>query len=129
MIGYVTLGSNDLERAAEFYDALLEPIGAKRFMEEDSFIAWSVSPTQPALSICRPWDGNEATPGNGTMVALQVDSEEMVRKLHTLALELGGRDEGAAGPRSDGFYAGYFRDLDGNKLNAFCITAGESSGQ
>ena len=129
MIGYVTLGTNDFDRAAKFYDALLGEIGAKRLMEMDTFIAWATSPSAPAVSIIKPFDGNAATVGNGVMVALAVDSPEKVQKLHAKALALGGKDEGAPGPRGDsGFYAGYFRDLDGNKLNAFCMTsAGQGS--
>jgi predicted lactoylglutathione lyase len=69
----------------------------------------------------KPYDGQPATRGNGTMVALAVGSREQVDRLYRLALELGGTDEGPAGPRGDGFYAGYFRDLDGNKLNVFCF--------
>jgi catechol 2,3-dioxygenase-like lactoylglutathione lyase family enzyme len=121
MIGYVTLGSNDVAKAADFYDQLLSIIGATRFMESEKFIAWSVSPKSPALSVTTPFDGNAATVGNGVMVALVVDSHEKVDALHAKALELGGADEGAPGPRGDGFYAAYFRDLDGNKLNAFCM--------
>lgn len=125
MIGYVTLGTNDLERAVAFYDALLAEVGARRFMEEESFVAWAVSPDKPALSVTRPYDGKAATAGNGTMVALAVDSPESVHRVYDKAIELGARDEGAAGPRFAGFYAGYFRDLDGNKLNVFCITPQE----
>ncbi|HMB56200.1 MAG TPA: VOC family protein [Arenimonas sp.] len=121
MIGYVTLGTNDFDRAAKFYDALLAEIGASRFMESDQFIAWAVSPTQPSLGIIKPHDGKAATIGNGVMVALVVDKPEKVDRLYKKALELGGTDEGPAGPRGDSFYAGYFRDLDGNKLNAFCM--------
>ena len=126
MIGYVTLGTNDMERAAAFYDQLLALLGAGRFMEEGSFVAWAVSPDKPAISITRPFDGNPATVGNGMMVALAVDSKEMVHKVYNKALELGGADEGPAGPRGDQFYAGYFRDLDGNKLNVFCLTSPEA---
>lgn len=126
MIGYVTLGTNDLPRAVAFYDELLAVMGAGRFMEfEDIFVAWAVSPEQPGISVTKPFDGEPATPGNGTMVALAVDSTEMVHRVYDKAIELGGSDEGPAGPRSDGFYAGYFRDLDGNKLNVFCLTADE----
>ena len=122
MIGYVTLGTDDIERAAAFYDELLREIGASRFMETDTFIAWAVSPGKPALSVTKPFDGNPATVGNGVMVALAVDSQEKVDEVHKRAMELGGKDEGAPGPRGDGgFNAGYFRDLDGNKLNAFCM--------
>jgi catechol 2,3-dioxygenase-like lactoylglutathione lyase family enzyme len=123
MIGYVTLGTNNHDAAAAFYDALLGELGAGRFMESDTFIAWGVSKDKPALSIIKPADGKAACVGNGTMVALVVDSTDKVNALHAKALELGGKDEGAPGPRGDsGFYAGYFRDLDDNKLNVFCMT-------
>jgi catechol 2,3-dioxygenase-like lactoylglutathione lyase family enzyme len=122
MIGYVTLGTNDIARAAKFYDELLGTIGAKRFMEMDGFIAWSVSPDRPAVSVIKPYDGNPATVGNGVMVALAMDSPEQVDAFYKKAIELGAKDEGPAGPRMEGFYAGYFRDPDGNKLNAFCLT-------
>jgi Glyoxalase/Bleomycin resistance protein/Dioxygenase superfamily len=120
MIGYVTLGTNQFDNAASFYDSLLAEIGANRFMESDRFIAWAVSPTQPSLGIIKPFDGQPATIGNGVMVSLIVDSTAKVDALYKKAIALGGTDEGAPGPRGDsGFYAGYFRDLDGNKLNAF----------
>ena len=113
MIGYVTLGTNNYEAAAKFYDELLGVIGASRFMESDRFIAWAVSPTQPSLGIIKPFDGQAATVGNGTMVALIVNSRDKVDAIHAKAVALGGKDEGPAGPRGDsGFYAGYFRDLD-----------------
>jgi catechol 2,3-dioxygenase-like lactoylglutathione lyase family enzyme len=122
MIGYVTLGTNDLPRAAKFYDALLAEMGGKRFMEDERFIAWSVSPGQPGLGISKPFDGKPATVGNGVMAALVVDSKEKVNRVYNKALELGGTDEGPVAARGDsGFYAGYFRDLDGNKLNVFCM--------
>jgi len=125
MIGYVTLGTNDLPRAAAFYDALLSGIGAGRFMDSDRFVAWAVAPDKPALGVILPYDGKAATVGNGTMVALVVDSNAKVDALHAKALALGGKDEGAPGPRGDsGFYAAYFRDLDGNKLNCYCWTQG-----
>ena len=122
MIGYITLGTNDFDRAAKFYDELLGTIGASRFMEMDNFIAWATEPTAPSIAIIKPFNQEAATVGNGVMVAIVLDSTEKVDALHAKALELGGTDEGAPGPRGDegGFYAGYFRDLDGNKLNAFC---------
>ena len=120
MIGYVTIGTNDLERAVAFYDELLGELGAARMMEEPgTFVAWAVAPDKPAISVTKPWDGNPATVGNGMMIALAADSKEMVHQVYDKALALGGMDEGAAGPRMAGFYAGYFRDLDGNKLNVF----------
>lgn len=121
MIGYVTLGSNDVPRAAKFYDELLELIGAGRFYEGENFVAWAAEPGAPGISVITPFDGNPASVGNGSMVAIAVDSSEKVQALHAKALELGGADEGAPGPRGNNFYAGYFRDLDGNKLNAFCM--------
>lgn len=121
MIGYVTLGTNDLQRAANFYDALLAELGAKRYMESDKFVAWAVRPDVPSLGVIKPFDGRAATAGNGTMVALAVDSTELVDRLHRKAMSLGGKDEGAPGSRGEGFYAGYFRDLDGNKLNVYCL--------
>ena len=96
MIGYVTLGTNDLARAATFYDALLGEMGAKRFMEDERFIAWSVSPTTPGLGLTKPYDGQPATVGNGVMVALVVDNPEKVDRLYNKALQLGGAP---AGPR------------------------------
>jgi catechol 2,3-dioxygenase-like lactoylglutathione lyase family enzyme len=122
MIGYVTVGSNDLPKAVAFYDVLMAELGAGRFMSEDTFVAWAVAPDQPGFSVTRPFDGNAATIGNGTMIALTVDSTDKVDTVYKKALELGGTDEGPPGKRMDGFYAGYFRDLDGNKLNVFCAT-------
>ena len=121
MIGYVTLGTNNFEKAAKFYDELLAVIGASRLMQSDTFVAWSTGPKSPAISILRPYDGKDATVGNGVMVAIAAGSAKTVDALHAKAIELGGADEGAAGPRGGNFYAGYFRDLDGNKLNAFCM--------
>jgi catechol 2,3-dioxygenase-like lactoylglutathione lyase family enzyme len=121
MIGYVTLGTNDLQRAAEYYDTLLGSLGAKRFMADDRFIAWTVAMDKPGISVTKPFDGKPATVGNGTMVALAVPTPADVDRLHGLAMSLGSTDEGAPGARGGGFYAGYFRDLDGNKLNVFCF--------
>lgn len=118
MIGYVTLGTNDINRAGRFYDELLKELNASRVMDTDRFIAWAVSPGAPMLSIIKPFDGKPACVGNGVMIALLVESEEMVRLIHKKAMELGAVNEGDPGPRG-GFYTGYFRDLDGNKLNAY----------
>jgi predicted lactoylglutathione lyase len=122
MIGYVTLGTNDLDRSAKFYDALLADLGGKRFMENDRLVAWSAGPDSPGIGVCKPFDGKAASIGNGMMVAIAVDSQEKVQALYNKALQLGGTDEGAPGTRFGTFYAAYFRDLDGNKLNAFCMS-------
>jgi len=119
MVGYVTLGTNDVPRAARFYDELLGLLGAKRLMEFGEFILWGTSLESGCLAITPPNDKNRATVGNGVMVALRAASKAQVDAIYKKALELGATDEGPAGPRGDGFYAGYFRDLDGNKLNAF----------
>ncbi len=125
MIGYVTVGSNDIERATGFYDELFATIGVGRFMESDTFVAWGSGPTAPGFSVTKPFDGNPATVGNGVMVAIAVDAPNSVDAMHAKALQLGGSDEGPPGLRTGDFYAAYFRDLDGNKLNAFCMVAGE----
>ncbi len=118
MVSYVTLGTNDFERAAKFYDALLADVGAKRLMENERIILWG-SPGAALLAVCKPFDGKAASVGNGVMVALTASSPEQVSAIYNKALELGGTDEGAPGPRGDGgMTIGYFRDLDGNKLNA-----------
>jgi catechol 2,3-dioxygenase-like lactoylglutathione lyase family enzyme len=125
MIGYVTLGTNDLPRAVAFYDALFGSVGIGRFMEEpDYFVAWAPAPNAPSVAVTRPFDKAAATVGNGVMVALYRDTRAEVDALYEKALKLGATSEGAPGPRGapeSGFYAGYFRDLDGNKLNAFCV--------
>jgi catechol 2,3-dioxygenase-like lactoylglutathione lyase family enzyme len=116
------LGSNDLPKALAFYDELMPVIGAGRVMGGEKFQVYGIG--APALGICMPFDGNPATPGNGTMIALAAASQDAVAALHAKALELGGTDEGAPGYRGgaeSGFYAAYFRDLDGNKLCAFKI--------
>lgn len=122
MIGYVTFGTNDLERARGFYDALLAVVGIGRIMEFPSGTVWGAAMDKPSLGILKPYNGEAATVGNGAMAALVFDSPEKVNAIYAKAIELGGKDEGPAGPRGDGgFYAGYFRDLDGNKLNAYCM--------
>ena len=119
MIGYVTPGTNDLTRAGAFYDALLGELGATRQLELPRAVFWAVGKGSPMLGAIAPFDGKPATVGNGTMAALAIDSHEKINALHAKALELGGADEGAPGERMPGFYAAYFRDLDGNKLAFF----------
>jgi catechol 2,3-dioxygenase-like lactoylglutathione lyase family enzyme len=124
MLAYVTLGTQDLDRASAFYDAVLAEIGAKRFMEEPGyFIAWGNSKDGAGLGITYPFDKQKASVGNGTMVALAAADRGQVDRLYARAIELGGTDEGAPGQRYPGFYAAYFRDLDGNKIN--CCYMGE----
>lgn len=121
MIGYVTLGTKDLAKAAAFYDAIAAELETPRMMEYETFIAWGKPDGAAGIGLTKPFDGNEATVGNGVMVALQAKDKEQVHRLHEIALANGGTCEGPPGPRGEGFYAGYFRDPDGNKLNAFVM--------
>ena len=121
MIGYVTLGTNDLARAAAFYDALAAEMGVGRMMQGDKFIAWGKMGGAPGIGVTLPFDGQPATAGNGVMVALDASDRAQVDRIYELALSAGGTDEGAPGERGGGFYAAYFRDPDGNKLNAFVM--------
>ena len=122
MIGYVTVGTNDMARAKAFYDALFAPLGGKRgFAIGERFVLYSVAKDKPGFALVTPYDGDAHHRGNGHMTALLAGSRENVDKLHALALELGGTDEGAPGDRGFGFYGGYFRDPDGNKLNFFSM--------
>ncbi len=131
MIGYSTLGTNDIARARTFYDALFEIVGAKRIMEfgDDlgGFTMWGTSWDKPGVAVTLPHDKQPATVGNGNMIALTVDQRAHVDALYAKALELGGTCEGPPGLRGDegpqAFYGAYFRDLDGNKLAAFRIGA------
>ena len=134
MIGYVTVGTADLDRAREYYDALFDSIGAKRLMQlEDQrgFTMYGVAMNRPAVVVTRPYNGEPMHPGNGNMVALVMDSTDKVDAFHARALELGGTDEGAPGYRGDpkfGYYFGYFRDLDGNKFAVFHIAPQTAGG-
>jgi predicted lactoylglutathione lyase len=126
MIGYVTVGSNDLEKARNFYDKLMPSIGASRIMEfGDNFTMYGTSMGEPGFAVCKPYDGNAATAGNGNMASIACDSRGKVDALYAKAMELGGKCEGPPGVRGEegdqAFYGAYFRDLDGNKLAAFCI--------
>ena len=123
MIGYTTLGTNELQKSAQFYDALFELYGAKRVLEDERMIGWARSPSDPVFSVITPFDEGRATVGNGVMIALSADSAEQVELLYQRALELGATDEGKPHDRGStmGFYGGYFRDPDGNKLVVYCL--------
>ena len=99
MIGYVTLGTNDREKGAKFYDALCGELGVGRMMEDDQFIAWGKPGGGAGIGLTRPFDGNAASVGNGVMVALEARDEDQVKRLHEIALANGGTDEGAPGER------------------------------
>lgn len=122
MIGYVTVGTNDLSRAAQFYDALAAEMGVGRMMEFENFIAWGTPGGGAGIAATRPYDGQPATVGNGVMIALEARDNAHVDRLYAIAIAHGGTCEGPPGPRGETFYAGYFRDPDGNKLNAFVMS-------
>jgi len=125
MIGYATLGTNDIDSALAFYDALLATAGGKRLMQmpdDRKLTFYGAGVGKPMLAIGKPYDGQYATAGNGTMVALSADTREQVDQVYAKAIDLGGTDDGAPGsrgPEQMGFYGAYFRDPDGNKLCVF----------
>ena len=124
----VMFGSNDIDKAKRFYDAVLGTVGLTGLFEHGSGGRIYGTPAGgPVLSIVRPFDGRPATAGNGTQASLLCDSEAQVAAIHAKAIELGGKDEGAPGPRNGGgmtVYAAYFRDLDGNKICAIHFKMG-----
>lgn len=121
MLGYVTVGTNDLVQAAKFYDAIAAEMGVGRMMEFPTGIAWGAPGGGAGIGAMAPFDGKPATVGNGVMVALEAKDAGQVDRIYAIAMANGGSDEGAPGLRGGGFYAAYFRDPDGNKLNAFVM--------
>jgi len=119
LIGYTTLGVNDLERARAFYDAALAPLGGRRTLTYERSQYYGSPDRGAMLGITLPFDGQEASVGNGVMVALSAGSAAVVDQVHAAALAAGAACEGPPGQRMDNFYGAYFRDLDGNKLCAF----------
>ena len=121
-IGYITLGTNDLDRATTFYDELLGSIGAERYIVTDRGVSWTFGEATSSFSVMKPFDGEPSSVGNGVMVALGLGSRDVVNSAYNLALKIGATGNGEPGPRGDaGFYAAYVRDPDGNKLALFCI--------
>ncbi|MGH8201382.1 MAG: VOC family protein [Steroidobacteraceae bacterium] len=121
MIGYVTLGTSDLARGARFYDAIAAELGVGRMGTSERIIIWGKPGGAAGIGLTLPFDGKAASVGNGVMAAFEAKDKAQVDRIHKLALSLGGKDEGAPGPRGEGFYAAYFRDPDGNKLNAYVM--------
>lgn len=122
MIGYTTIGTNDLDRAVAFFDALFEVLGASKMdFRPGRMVGWRAD-KGAILAVCVPHDEQKASVGNGVMIALNAGNKAMVQKLYDKAIALGAADEGEVGPRGDGsFFGGYFRDMDGNKFCAFCF--------
>ncbi|MBX2805388.1 MAG: VOC family protein [Hyphomicrobiales bacterium] len=117
MISYITLGSNDLTASTVFFDALFGALDGKRVYSLDHMVGYSFGPKDPKIIITYPRDGNKASHGNGTMIALAATDQDQVNSVHALAIKLGATDEGAPGYRGEHFYGAYFRDPDGNKFN------------
>ncbi len=123
MIGYVMIGTNDLDQGARFYDVLLAPLGLVKVARVETYAAYAPKAAKDVIEfyITTPFDQGPATPGNGTMVALAASTMQALEQFHSLGLQNGGSDEGAPGPREEGSdicYA-YIRDADGNKICAF----------
>lgn len=121
MIINLCFGTKDLAKGAAFYDAIAAELGLVRYMETEKAIGWRNPAMGIGLAITLPFDGKPATVGNGTMASIGAANAAQVDKIHALALAHGGSDEGAPGLRPNGFYAAYFRDPDGNKLNAVAL--------
>lgn len=124
MIGYVTIGSNDIEKARDFYAKLLAEVGAKELMRfGEAFTMYGMDMSKPAVAVTTPYNKAEAAAGNGNMIALVQSSRANVDKLYAKAMELGGSCEGAPGVRGEegpnAMYFAYFRDPEGNKLAAY----------
>ena len=122
MIGYVTIGTKDMERAKAFWSGVLEPLGASVIMDTGRLAMIGTGMDAPMLAVCLPHNEEDPSPGNGNMVALRADSRENVAELHARAMNLGASDEGPPGQRTPAFYGGYFRDPDGNKAVFFHIS-------
>ncbi len=123
-IGFVMVGTNDLEKSSKFYDSILVHLGMKRVTITERYIGYGHSSEDDGVKfyITKPHNKENATAGNGTMVALAAETKDAVDKFHQTAIENGAVDEGAPGVRSDGNYYGYIRDFDGNKITARFVT-------
>jgi len=119
MIGYATIGTNDLEKASKFYDAVFGALGGRRAFANDRMQFYMGGSTPGMVAICKPYDEKPATAGNGTMFGFAAADNAQVDAVHAAALAAGAADEGAPGQRTDNFYGAYFRDPDGNKICVF----------
>ena len=122
MFSFVTLGTNNLEKSKQFYDDLLSSIDIFKAEEDDSYIGYAKKENINKIEfyLMKPHNKKEATFGNGTMITFTINSKKEVDSFYQLALKLGAIDEGLPGPRHDEHCYAYFRDLDGNKICAFC---------
>ena len=116
MIGHITIGVSDIDKACSFYDALLAEVGAKQLFGQDRIKFYGTGPGAPMLAVCIPYDEQAPHHGNGNMIAIPGGDRAGVDKLYAKAMELGATDEGEPGERLPVFYGAYVRDPDGNKL-------------
>jgi len=116
MLGYTTIGVSNIEKACEFYGALLSELGAKQLFGDDRIQFFGTSTNASMIAVCVPYDEKPAEPGNGTMLAIPAGGPADVDRVYAKAIELGASDEGAPGARNPIFYGAYVRDADGNKL-------------
>jgi predicted lactoylglutathione lyase len=123
-VEYATVGSNDLQKAKAFYDALFARVGIAPAFEHPSGGRVYAKDGIITFGVLGPYDRQAATPGNGTMISFRCESPAEVDIFHAQALGLGGKDEGAPGWRAPQYYMSYFRDLDGNKLCAYAMAPG-----
>ena len=123
VVGFVMVGTNDLEKSSKFYDNILIHLGLTKVTITERYIGYGHSSDKHEVKfyITKPHNKENATFGNGTMIALSAETKEAVDKFHATALENGATDEGKPGLRSDENYYGYIRDLDGNKITARCV--------
>ena len=116
MLAYVTLGTNDIEKALAFYEPFMAELGAKKLFDNGRLHFFGTGMDKPMVAIGAPYDEKPATNGNGTMLALPVASREDVDRIYAKAIELGSPSEGEPGERMATFYGAYVRDPDNNKL-------------
>jgi len=120
MIGYITLGTNNIEKASTFYDELFSTLDVKQVWSTKKMVYWGAEGGSVMFAITVPFNKEEATFGNGVMVALKAPNQNAVNSIYKKAIELGAQCEGEPGERSAGLYCAYIRDLDGNKINFHC---------
>jgi len=120
MIGYMTVGVHDMERAKKFYTDIFAEQGAKIVIDSGRIAVIGTERGKPMLAVCEPYDKEAPTPGNGVMVAFPTSTKDEAEALYHRAMSLGATDEGQPGQRiPDRFYGAYVRDPDGNKLCFF----------
>jgi len=123
MYSHTTVGANDLARAKDFYDAVLEPLGLEVRYSGGGIIGWGLPGGRPQFLVVRPFDGGDPSVGNGSMIALLAAKRSVVDACYAAAMAQGGLNEGRPALRPQyhrDYYGAYFRDLDGNKICIVC---------